>query len=140
MDMDRIEGAATNMAGKVKENVGGLLGDAKTRAEGVADQVSGQVQNAYGSAKDAVREGTDTLGAQIDEDDEGAALYGAAGRRRRGLPHRPADRALDGARAMALQPGYPPAPSRLSSPATAARSSATGCPGAPSWPASPRRW
>ena len=66
MDTDRIEGAAKNMGGKAKEAVGSLTGDAKARAEGVADQFTGQAQNAYGSAKDAVREGAGTLGAQID--------------------------------------------------------------------------
>ena len=62
MDADRIQGSATNMGGKVKEAVGSLVGDSKTRAEGMADQFTGQAQNAYGSAKDAVREGADTLG------------------------------------------------------------------------------
>jgi len=57
MDEDRIKGAATNVGGKVKDAAGGLLGDSKTQAEGKADQVSGELQNAYGSAKDAVREG-----------------------------------------------------------------------------------
>lgn len=66
MDEDRIEGAATKMGGKVKDAVGGLLGDTKTQAEGKADQASGQIQNAYGSAKDAVREQAGSLGAQVE--------------------------------------------------------------------------
>ena len=54
MDEDRVKGAATNIGGKVKDAVGGLTGDTKTQAEGKMDQATGQVQNAYGSAKDAV--------------------------------------------------------------------------------------
>ena len=67
MDNDRLEGAATNMGGKVKDAVGGITGDSKTQAEGKADQVSGQIQNAYGSAKDAVSEQIGSLGEQIDD-------------------------------------------------------------------------
>ena len=82
MDEDRIKGAATNVGGKVKDAAGGLLGDSKTQAEGKADQVSGELQNAYGSAKDAVREGADTLGMQVDslmKERPMVALLGAVG-------------------------------------------------------------
>ncbi len=82
MDEDRIKGAATNVGGKVKDAAGGLLGDSKTQAEGKADQVSGELQNAYGSAKDAVREGADTLGTQVDslmKERPMVALLGAVG-------------------------------------------------------------
>ncbi len=82
MDEDRIKGAATNVGGKVKDAAGGLLGDSKTQAEGKADQVSGELQNAYGSAKDAVREGADTLGTQVDslmKERPMLALLGAVG-------------------------------------------------------------
>jgi len=82
MDEDRIKGAATNVGGKVKDAAGGLLGDSKTQAEGKADQVSGELQNAYGSAKDAVREGADTLGTQVDslmKEQPMLALLGAVG-------------------------------------------------------------
>lgn len=66
MDEDRIEGAATNLDGKVKDAVGSLVGDSKTQAEGKADQVSGTIQNAYGSAKDGAQEAVTTLGNQLD--------------------------------------------------------------------------
>ena len=55
-DHDRIEGAATNMGGKVKEAAGKLTGDEKLKAEGRADQVKGKVQNAVGGVKDALRD------------------------------------------------------------------------------------
>ncbi|KQP45970.1 MAG: CsbD family protein [Brevundimonas sp.] len=55
-DHDRIEGAAKNIGGKIKEGVGKLTGDTKMQAEGKADQVEGKVQNAVGGAKDSLRD------------------------------------------------------------------------------------
>ena len=66
MDEDRIKGAAGNIGGKVKDAVGSLTGDTKTQAEGKLDQATGQMQNAYGSAKDPARDAADTIGAQVD--------------------------------------------------------------------------
>lgn len=54
-DHDRIEGAAKNMGGKLKEAAGKLTGDEKLKAEGRADQVAGKVQNAVGGVKDALK-------------------------------------------------------------------------------------
>jgi uncharacterized protein YjbJ (UPF0337 family) len=56
MDKDRIEGAAKQVKGKIKEGVGKLTGDAKTQAEGNADQAEGKVQNTVGGIKDKARE------------------------------------------------------------------------------------
>lgn len=61
MNEDRIEGAATNIGGKIKEGVGHLIGDTKLETEGKADQVAGKVQNTYGGAKDAVNDAADDL-------------------------------------------------------------------------------
>jgi len=55
-DHDRIEGAAKNIGGKLKEGLGNVTGDEKLKAEGKADQVEGKVQNTVGGIKDAVRE------------------------------------------------------------------------------------
>ena len=55
-DHDRIEGAAKNIGGQIKEGVGKLTGDEKLKAEGRADQVEGKVQNTVGGIKDAVRD------------------------------------------------------------------------------------
>lgn len=56
-DHDRIEGAAKNIGGKLKEAAGKLTGDEKLKAEGRADQVAGKVQNAVGGVKDALKGG-----------------------------------------------------------------------------------
>ena len=55
-DHDRIEGAAKNIGGKLKEAAGKLTGDEKLKAEGRADQVAGKVQNAVGGVKDALKD------------------------------------------------------------------------------------
>ena len=55
MDKDRIEGAAEQAKGKVKEWAGKVTGDKKTETEGKADQVKGKVQNAVGGLKDTLR-------------------------------------------------------------------------------------
>ena len=55
MDKDRIEGAAKQAKGNVKEAAGKVFGDKKLEAEGKADKIAGKVQNAVGGLKDAVR-------------------------------------------------------------------------------------
>lgn len=55
-DNDRIEGAAKNMGGKIKEAAGKVTGDTKLQAEGKADQVEGKVQNTVGGVKDSLRD------------------------------------------------------------------------------------
>ena len=55
-DHDRIEGAAKNMGGEIKEAAGKVTGDEKLKAEGRADQAEGKVQNAVGGLKDTLRD------------------------------------------------------------------------------------
>jgi uncharacterized protein YjbJ (UPF0337 family) len=55
-DQDRIDGAAKNIGGKIKEAAGNVTGDEKLKAEGKADQLSGKVQNAVGGVKDSLRD------------------------------------------------------------------------------------
>ena len=56
IDDDRTEGSAKQMGGEMKEGAGKLFGDAKLKHEGQADQAEGKLQNAWGSAKDELRE------------------------------------------------------------------------------------
>ena len=55
-DHDRIEGAAKNIGGKIKEAAGKVTGDEKLKAEGRTDQVEGKVQNTVGGIKDTLRD------------------------------------------------------------------------------------
>ncbi len=59
MDQDRIDGAAKQAKGAVKEVVGKALGDAKLQAEGGAEKTEGKIQNAIGGVKDVVRDALD---------------------------------------------------------------------------------
>ncbi|MBK1659603.1 CsbD family protein [Paracraurococcus ruber] len=59
MDKDRIEGAAKQAKGAVKDAVGKLTGDTKMQAEGKADKAEGKVQNTVGGAKDKARDALD---------------------------------------------------------------------------------
>ena len=56
MDKDRIEGAAKQAKGSVKETFGKVTGDTKTEAEGAAEKTAGKIQNTIGGAKDSVRD------------------------------------------------------------------------------------
>jgi uncharacterized protein YjbJ (UPF0337 family) len=58
MDKDRVEGAAHQAKGSVKEAVGKVTGDKKTQAEGAGEKAAGKVQNAAGGAKDAAKDWT----------------------------------------------------------------------------------
>jgi uncharacterized protein YjbJ (UPF0337 family) len=58
MDNDRIAGAAHQAKGAIKETLGKVTGDGKMKAEGAAEKAGGRVQNAYGGAKDTVRDAT----------------------------------------------------------------------------------
>src|SRR5471030_901031 len=59
MDKDRIAGSAKDFTGKVEGAVGDVTGDAQTRAAGRAREATGTVQNLYGQAKDAARDAGD---------------------------------------------------------------------------------
>ena len=55
MDKNRIEGAAKQVTGSVKEAIGKVTGNTRTQAEGAAEKVAGKVQSKFGQAADAVR-------------------------------------------------------------------------------------
>src|SRR3569832_1260994 len=59
MDKDRINGAANQAKGAVKEAAGKITGDAKLQTEGKADKIKGKAQNAIGGIKDAARDALD---------------------------------------------------------------------------------
>lgn len=55
MNKDRVEGAAKQAGGALKEMAGKVTGDAKLKAEGKADKLAGKAQNAVGGIKDAIK-------------------------------------------------------------------------------------
>ncbi|SEE16038.1 Uncharacterized conserved protein YjbJ, UPF0337 family [Rhizobiales bacterium GAS188] len=56
MDTDRITGATKEAKGAIKEMAGKITGNEKLKAEGKADKIAGKVQNAFGQAKDNLRD------------------------------------------------------------------------------------
>ena len=56
MDKDRVEGAAHQAKGSVKEGIGKMTGDKKTEAEGAGEKAAGKVQNTAGGVKDKLKE------------------------------------------------------------------------------------
>lgn len=54
MNKDHIEGAYDEARGTVKDALGGVMGDAKTQAEGKADKFMGRAQQAWGDARDTI--------------------------------------------------------------------------------------
>jgi len=55
MDKDRIDGAAKQAKGALKEAAGKALGDSKLVTDGKSDKVEGKLQNAIGGLKDALK-------------------------------------------------------------------------------------
>ncbi len=56
MDKDRIKGKAKDISGRLERQAGEWTGNDENQVEGAAKQAEGKVQNAFGRAKDAVRE------------------------------------------------------------------------------------
>ncbi|MBO9135012.1 MULTISPECIES: CsbD family protein [Rhizobium] len=56
MDKNRIEGAAKELKGTIKETVGKLTGNERLEAEGKVDKAAGEVQSTVGKGKDAVKD------------------------------------------------------------------------------------
>jgi uncharacterized protein YjbJ (UPF0337 family) len=52
---DRVEGTAREFGGRVQEAVGNVTGDAKTQAQGLYNQASGQAQQAAAQFSDVVK-------------------------------------------------------------------------------------
>jgi uncharacterized protein YjbJ (UPF0337 family) len=62
---DEVEGKIDQAKGKIKQGVGGLIGDRELEDEGAADEASGKVQETFGTAKRKVGEAVQDLGDRI---------------------------------------------------------------------------
>lgn len=56
MDKERINGAADQAKGAIKETAGKVTGDTKLRVEGAIDKATGKVESAVGKARDDIRD------------------------------------------------------------------------------------
>jgi uncharacterized protein YjbJ (UPF0337 family) len=60
MNKDRVKGMIDEVAGSAKRNAGKLTGSTRLQAKGMVQQVKGKVESAWGKAKDAVNDATNT--------------------------------------------------------------------------------
>ena len=70
MDKDRVKGKMDEVAGRVKRQAGEWTGDTEAKVEGGAQEVKGKVQNAWGKAKDAVRNAANEPERRHEADDD----------------------------------------------------------------------
>lgn len=58
MNKDQIKGTAKDVAGKVQEEAGKLVGSKEQQAKGLSKQVAGKTQKSVGDVKEAVKDST----------------------------------------------------------------------------------
>ena len=56
MNTDQVKGTTDEILGNAKQKVGHLTADSTLQIEGIVQQAKGNLENAWGKAKDAVRE------------------------------------------------------------------------------------
>ena len=55
MNKDQVKGVAKNIAGKVQEEAGKLVGSKEQQIKGLGKQISGKAEKSYGDAKEVVK-------------------------------------------------------------------------------------
>ena len=58
MNKDQVKGTAKDIAGKVQEKAGKLVGSKKQQAKGLAKQISGKLQKGAGDLEQAADDAT----------------------------------------------------------------------------------
>jgi uncharacterized protein YjbJ (UPF0337 family) len=58
MNKDQVKGTAKDVAGKVQEETGKLVGSKEQQAKGLSKQVAGKTQKNVGDVKEAVKDST----------------------------------------------------------------------------------
>ena len=57
MNKNQVKGVAKDVAGKVQEQAGKLVGSKEQQIKGLSKQISGKVQKGAGDLEDAVKKG-----------------------------------------------------------------------------------
>jgi len=55
MNKNQVHGTAKDIAGKVQEEAGKLVGSKEQQAKGLGKQIAGKAEKAFGDAKQAVK-------------------------------------------------------------------------------------
>jgi len=58
MNKNQVKGALKDVAGKVQEEVGKLVGSKEQQAKGLGKQIAGKAEKTYGDAKETIKKGT----------------------------------------------------------------------------------
>ncbi|HUW36578.1 MAG TPA: CsbD family protein [Rhodocyclaceae bacterium] len=56
MNKDQVKGVAKDVAGKVQEKAGKLVGNKEQQVKGLGKQIAGAAQKSYGDAKEIVKD------------------------------------------------------------------------------------
>jgi len=56
MNKDQVKGAAKDLAGKVQEEAGKLVGSKEQQIKGLSKQIAGKAQKGFGDVKQAVED------------------------------------------------------------------------------------
>ena len=56
MNKDQVKGVVKDIAGKVQEEAGKLVGSKKQQIKGLGKQISGKAEKSYGDAKEVVKD------------------------------------------------------------------------------------
>jgi uncharacterized protein YjbJ (UPF0337 family) len=59
MNKDQVKGTAKDVAGKIQEEAGKLVGNKSQQAKGLSKQVEGKVQKGVGDLKEIVKDSED---------------------------------------------------------------------------------
>ncbi len=65
MNKDEIKGKAKEVKGQIKQGIGEATGDEQLHDEGVADELAGNVQDAFGKGRRKVGEAVKDLGDKL---------------------------------------------------------------------------
>lgn len=56
MNKDQVKGTAKDIAGKIQEGAGKMVGNKKQQAKGISKQVAGKAEKHFGDAKKAMKD------------------------------------------------------------------------------------
>ncbi|MEO8333208.1 MAG: CsbD family protein [Gallionella sp.] len=56
MNKNQVKGVAKDIAGKVQEEVGKLVGSKEQQVKGLSKQISGKAEKTYGDAKQVIKD------------------------------------------------------------------------------------
>jgi uncharacterized protein YjbJ (UPF0337 family) len=57
MNKDQVKGVVKNVAGKIQEDVGKLVGSKEQQIKGLNKQIAGKTEKKYGDAKEVIKQG-----------------------------------------------------------------------------------